>query len=147
MAKRNELPGFKEKREILFGKKSSPQKLREVGISFMEAERYDDALEFFSRVEADELVRQIAEVALKSGDTPLYMRAKKVLAETITEQEWDTLAANALQRGAVSKAYVAKLKAGKQQEAEDLKAQLDACGPGNASEDSSQQPNHTDASP
>ena len=146
MAKRDELPGFKEKREILFGKRSSPQKMLETGIKFMEAERYDDALEFFSQVEADELVRKIADVALKSGDTSLYMRAKKVLGEEITQQQWDTLAFNALHQGSVSKAYVAKLEAGKQEEAEGLKAQMEGTGAQGAAEPPGEGPNEGNSS-
>ena len=125
MAKRDELPGFKEKREILFGKKSNPQKMRDTGIKFMQAERYDDALEFFAQAKADDLAREIADVALQNGDAPLYMRAKKVLAETITQEQWDTLALNALRQDSPSKAYLARLKGGRQEEAERLKTQME----------------------
>jgi len=98
----------------------------------MEAERYDDALEFFARTDAEGLVRQIAQKALARGDTPLYMRAKRVLTEEIAEEEWDALARNALKADCPSKAYMAKLKAGKEQEAQQIKAQME--GPGAAAQ-------------
>jgi len=117
MAKKQDLPGFYEKRKILFGAKTTPEKMRQTGKLFMDAERYDDALEFFQRVEADELTREIARVAMEGGNVPLYMRAKKVLGEQISEQEWSRLAANAEKAGVYSGARMAHLKAGHEEEA------------------------------
>ncbi|MHC5035398.1 MAG: hypothetical protein ACYTFZ_10215 [Planctomycetota bacterium] len=88
MAKSKELPGFDEKRKILFGAKSSPEKMRETGELFMDAERYDDALEFFQRCDAQDQTREIARRAMAAGNTPLYMRAKKVLGEDTAEPRW-----------------------------------------------------------
>jgi len=122
MAKRNRLPGFSEKRKILFSPKTTPEKMRRTGELFMEAERYDDALEFFSRTDAEDLVRRIAAIAMDAGNTPLYMRAKRVLKEEITEREWTDLARNAEKAGMYSGAYLAHLKAGHQEEAERLRA-------------------------
>lgn len=121
MAKSKELPGFDEKRKILFGAKSSPEKMRETGELFMDAERYDDALEFFQRCDAQDQTREIARRAMAAGNTPLYMRAKKVLGEDITEQEWSELAATAEKTGLHSVAYVAHLKAGHEEEAARLR--------------------------
>ena len=123
MAKGGELPGFLEKRKILFGRKTSAEKMRATGLRFMEAERYDDALEFFARCSADDLVRRIADVAMERADTPLFMRAKRVLKEPVSGKEWDRLADNALKAGTASKAHVAKLQAGKKEEADELKQQ------------------------
>jgi hypothetical protein len=121
MAKNKELAGFAEKRKILFGAKSSPEKMRQTGELFMDAERYDDALEFFQRCEAQDHTREIARRAMTAGNTPLYMRAKKVLGEEITEQEWSELAATAEKAGLYSTAYVAHLKAGHEEEAARLR--------------------------
>ncbi len=117
MAKKQDLPGFYGKRKILFGAKTSPDKMRQTGKLFMDAERYDDALEFFQRAEADDLTREIAQVAMERGNVPLYMRAKKVLGERIDEQEWSRLAASAEKAGVHSSARVAHLKAGHEEEA------------------------------
>lgn len=117
MAEKQELPGFYEKRKILFGPRTPPEKVRQTGELFMQAGRYDDALEFFERCDADDLARQIASKAMDAGNTALYMRARKVLKEQITEEEWARLAANAEEAGAYSMAYVAHLKAGHEEEA------------------------------
>ncbi len=117
MAKKHELPGFYEKRKILFGAKTTPERMRQTGKLFMDAERYDDALEFFERAKADDLTRQIAQVAMERGNVLLYMRAKKVLAERIAEQEWSRLAASAEEAGQYAGARVAHLKAGHEEDA------------------------------
>ena len=49
MAKSDSLPPFAKKRAILFGQKTSEAKLRATGEQFLDANRYDDALEFFQR--------------------------------------------------------------------------------------------------
>ncbi len=123
MAQRRKLPGFYEKRKILFGARTTPEKMRETGRLFMEAGRYDDALEFFERCAAEDLARRIAAQALEAGDAPLFMRAKRVLREAITDEEWSRLAATAEKAGAQSMAYVAHLKAGHEEEAARLRPQ------------------------
>jgi hypothetical protein len=121
MAQRRKLPGFYEKRKILFGPKTTPEKMRETGKLLMDAGRHDDALEFFERCAADDLTRLIAAEAMNAGDAPLFMRAKKVLKELITEDEWTRLAASAEKASAYSMAYVAHLKAGHEEEATRLR--------------------------
>ena len=121
MSKQTELPGFYEKRKTLFGRKTAPEKMLQTGRVFMDAGRYDDALEFFERCEAADLVRQITATAMRAGDTSLYMRAKKVLKEDTSDEEWTQLAANAEQAGKHTMAYLAHLKAGHEQEAARLR--------------------------
>jgi hypothetical protein len=121
MAKNQDLPGFYEKRKILFSEKTSAEKMRATGEAFMEAGRYDDALEFFERCEAADLVRQVAARAMEEGNTPLYMRAKRVLEEPMSENEWAGLAEKAERCGRPTMAYVARRKAGDEAEAARLR--------------------------
>lgn len=136
------LPGFYDKRRILFGAKTTPERMRQTGKLFMDAARYDDALEFFERCAAEDLARQIAQTAMKEGDTPLYMRAKKVLKEAVSEQEWNQLAAAAEKAGRPTMAYVAHLKAGHVEEAARLGQALKGVGAGEqaAAEGPAEQP-------
>jgi hypothetical protein len=129
MAKKRDLPGFIEKRKILFGAKTSPQKMREAGEQFMDAERYDDALEFFERCDARDLARTVADRAMSAGNVPLYMRAKRVMEEPIEDAEWARLADAAEQQGRPSMALVAHLKAGNESEAERLRRLLPSQSP------------------
>ncbi|NLW51596.1 MAG: hypothetical protein GXY85_12265 [Candidatus Brocadiaceae bacterium] len=121
MAKRGELPDFHTKRKALFDPRATPQRLRETGEMFHAAERYDDALEFFSRCEAQDAVRAIAETAMKAGNVPLFMRARRILREAITENEWTQIARRAEEAGAFSMACVAHCKAGHEDEADRLR--------------------------
>jgi len=122
MAKNQDLPGFYEKRKILFSERTSPEKMRRTGQMFMEAGRYDDALEFFQRCEAEDLVRRIAAEAMEDGNTPLYMRAKKVLGEQVSESEWTGLAAAAERAATPTMAHLAHRQAGHEEEAARLRA-------------------------
>jgi len=112
MAERRELPSFRDKRRVLFSERTPSERMRQTGQAFMEAGRYDDALEFFQRCGADDLTRQVAERAMGAGDTALYMRAKKILKEDISDGEWTRLAVRAEEVGAYSLAYLAHLRAG-----------------------------------
>jgi len=126
MSKSQELPGFWEKRKILFGPKTTPETMRQTGRRFMEAGRLDDALEFLERTDASDEVRQILRVAQERGDTALFLRAKKALREEPTEEELLAIARAAQAAGRLSMACVALVKAGRQEEAERLRGELAA---------------------
>jgi hypothetical protein len=121
MPEQDNLPGFETKRKILFGEKTSDEEMRETGKQFMDAEHYDDALEFFQRCEAGDLTREIARRAMDDGNTPLYMRAKRVLEEDISEDEWNRLAQNAENSGKYTAAHLAHKQAGHEEEAARLR--------------------------
>ncbi len=129
MADQANLPGFRAKRKILFSDRTSDEKMRATGEQFMEAERYDDALEFFDRCEADDLVREIARRAMEAGNTPLYMRAKRVLDEEISEDEWNALAEHAESARLYTAAYLAHKQAGHEEEAARLRALMPGVKP------------------
>ncbi|MFO8008212.1 MAG: hypothetical protein R6V05_10800 [Candidatus Brocadiia bacterium] len=120
----DDLPDFRHKRKVLFGEKTSREELREMGSRFMEHQRYDDALEFFQRAEAQDLVRQIVRRAIESGNTPLLMRAKKILEEDVAEEEWNEVGQAAEQAGLFSAAHLAHRQAGHEGEAERLRRKM-----------------------
>ena len=134
MARKSELPAFRKKRNVLFGEKTSKDALRETGRQYLEAKRYYDALEFFQRAGADSDTRKVAEIAIEAGDTPLYMRVKKVLKEQGSEQEWSRLAVNAERAGLYSAAYLAHMKAGHDEEAARLRQSIPGMAPQQAAE-------------
>jgi hypothetical protein len=117
MAKHKDLPGFARKRGILFGRKTSKERLRQAGEGFLEAGRYYDALEFIERAGATDLAERVGRLAIDAGDTALLMRARKVLRRETTREEWARVAANAEKAGLYSAAYLAHTKAGNQDEA------------------------------
>jgi len=128
MRESQDLPGFREKRKILFGENTTPEQMLETGRKFMAAGRFDDALEFFQRSDARAEVQQIAQTAAQSGDTALFLRAKLVLGEQASEQELVRVARAAEASGRHSMAYIAYVKAGRQEDAERLRPRLPAPG-------------------
>jgi len=123
MPKSQELPDFQGKRKTLFGARTSPEQMRATGKRFMEAERFDDALEFFARTQAEDDVKEIVRIAIERGDMPLFLRAKLVLKEKPTGDEFAALARRAEETGRLSMAALAHLKAGNEQRAKELSAQ------------------------
>ncbi|MFW5923371.1 MAG: hypothetical protein ACOCSQ_03195 [Planctomycetota bacterium] len=124
MPSADELPAFKEKRDVLFGENYSDEQRREMGRRFMEAEHYDDALEFFARCQADEDVRAIAEKAAEKANAPLYLRAMVVLGEDPDEDTLVSIADRAKEQGQLSIARVAHHKAGNKEKAEQIGREL-----------------------
>jgi len=124
MATQDQLPDFRNKRKLLFGSKTSAQQMLETGRQFMQAERFDDALEFLSRTEATQEVRQIAVLAAERGDTALFLRAKVVLKEEPTQEELEAVARKAEDSGRRSTALTAYVKAGRTEQAERLRVEM-----------------------
>lgn len=120
MAGADKLPEFSEKRDLLFGENTTDEQRRETGKLFMDAEQYDDALEFFARCEADDLVRDIVDIAVEKGDAALYLRAKVVLEEEADNDVLVDIADRARERNRTSMARVAYQKAGAEEKAEEL---------------------------
>jgi hypothetical protein len=120
----DELPEFREKRKILFGEKTEEEQLRQTGRQFMEAEQYDDALEFFARCDAADEVREIIGRARETANTPLYLRAKVVLGEKPDEAELLEMAEKARKAGRTSMALVAYQKSGHEEQADELREEL-----------------------
>ena len=124
MARSSEPPGFSRKRKVLFNPKTRPERMLNMGRRFMEAERYDDALEFFARCEARAEVERIVWIATERGDAPLLLRAKVVLKEAATEAELTKVARAAEAAGRLSMALVAWVKAGREDEVERIRARM-----------------------
>jgi hypothetical protein len=134
MARETSLPSFLQKRKVLFGEKTDPEKMRAAGKQFMEAGRLDDALEFFQRCDADELVRTVMDTAIAQGNTPLVMRALKVLGQEATPQQWSACAENAEKARRHTCAALAYEKAGRSDDAARMRELVPGPGPQSADE-------------
>lgn len=129
MAKDSNLPGFYEKRKLRFSTKLSPAKRHQTAEAFVQAGRFDEALDLLARPDSADFVRRIANLAFEAGNVPLFMRAKKMLGVSITDEEWTRLARTAEAAGRPSMALVAHLKAGHQDEAARLRALIESLAP------------------
>jgi hypothetical protein len=112
MAKSDSLPPFAKKRAILFGLKTSEAKLRATGEQFLAAGRHDDALEFFQRGGAEDMIRGVQDQAVDVGNVPLLMRACRALKQQPTRQQWTAAAKKAETNGMFSSALLAWEQAG-----------------------------------
>ena len=112
MAKSNSLPPFAKKRAILFGQKTSEAKLRATGEQFLAKNRFDDALEFFQRGNAEDLIRSVQNEAVAAGNVPLLMRACRALKQQPTRDQWMAAARKAESNGMFSSALLAWEQAG-----------------------------------
>jgi len=107
MAKSDSLPPFEKKRAILFGAKTSEAKLRATGEQFLAADRHDDALEFFQRAGAEDMIRSVQDDAVAAGNVPLLMRACRALKQQPTREQWTAAAKVAETNGMFSSALLA----------------------------------------
>ncbi len=133
MADRSELPAFSKKRDILFNEKTSDRQRLQSGVEFMQAGRYDDALEFFGRCDAEEQVHEIVDRARRECNVPVFLRAKVILKEKPDTAELEELAVRAEEMERPLMAVLAYQKAGMQEKADRVRAGMG--GSGEASED------------
>ena len=90
-------PDPNEKREILHSEKEIDYK--SYGDSYFDSEKYNDAIDFYARGECKEGLERIKSVAVGEGDYFLLKRLKKLIPETITEDDWKKLATSAESNG------------------------------------------------
>ncbi len=96
----------------MFGEKVDPELKRRTGDFFKDSERYDDALEFYARTQAETQIREIMDAAREDCNIPVFLRAKVVLGEKNPVEVLESLAQKALEQGRPSMAALAYQKAG-----------------------------------
>ena len=111
MAK-SELPDPQAKREMLHGEK--PVECQKYGDMFFEAQRYNDAIDFYARDGLKDGLRRVKDVALESGDYFLLKRISNLLPDEVGEQDWEKLAISAESHGKLNFAIWAKKEYKKQ---------------------------------
>ncbi|HOX39336.1 MAG TPA: hypothetical protein PL033_15250 [Candidatus Brocadiia bacterium] len=126
--------GFTQKRRQLYARSVSPEKLMRAGDDFLEAGRYDDALNFYHRAEAKDRIAKVAETAVARGDAALLLRARKLLGTAATPEELSETAAKALENGKPTLAMVAYERIGDKEKAKEIRAQLGLSPPKKAIE-------------
>lgn len=99
-----------KKRDTLHSEKTSKETLSRIGREFLAAERYSDALDFFEKAQDLSAVKEIKELALKSGDTFLLSRLDRFDRNLITREEWEIAAKKAAADGRGSMAKFVEKK-------------------------------------
>jgi len=88
-----------KRRDILFGKKTPPEILKEYGTLYLEEGRPNDAVEFFGQAKYKEGLLLIQQMSLEEGDFFLFSRAMELLQEECSPNNWSELGKNALGKG------------------------------------------------
>lgn len=122
------IPGFYERRELLFAVKQNPAALSAQGRGFLEAGLLDSALESFAMAGDSAGLAQVEEAARRVGDTFSLVPAIKALGKTMTPAEWIVVGETALEAGMLWFAYRAFEKADNQDGLERARTAMHAAG-------------------
>jgi hypothetical protein len=122
------LPGFYERRELLFAAKPVPASLSAQGRIFLEAGLLDSALESFAMAGDSAGLAQVEAAARSAGDTFSLVAALKALGKTPTSAEWAAIGETALNAGMLWFAYRAFEKADNQDGLERTRTAMHAAG-------------------
>lgn len=117
-------PTFAEKRKLLFGKDVSAETLDACGDFLVGEGRLEESLEFYEKSKNADKLRGVLGTAVQEGDVCLFLRAKKLLKENATPQEWEKIAWNAAGAGKLRFALTAYERAGNAAKVEELKAKI-----------------------
>jgi G3E family GTPase len=123
MAK-EQLPGFKQIRDLLYSKNVPVEEITAAADELTEAERFSDALDLYEESGDLERVRAICARALSEGDVGIWMKARKILKEAITPDEWRKIADIALIAEKPHFALFAYKRAGDEQKVEELSQKI-----------------------
>ena len=128
MATQGTIPGFFERRELLFAAKSNPAALSAQGRGFLDAGLLDSALESFAMAGDSAGLAQVEAAARRAGDSFSLIAAFKALGTTATPAEWVVIGETALQAGMLWFAYRAFEKADNQDGLERTRTAMHAAG-------------------
>lgn len=115
MAAPTTLPGFFEKRELIYAAQPPTAALRAQAKRLLESGILEGALESFQRAGDAPGVAEVAEAARAAGDAFAYEAALKALARAAAPAEWVAVGETALAAGMLSFAYRAFEKADHQE--------------------------------
>jgi len=122
------IPGFYERRALLFAAKTDPAALSAQGRGFLAAGLLDSALESFAMAGDSAGLAQVEEAARRAGDTFSLVPALKALGKTVTPPEWVAIGETALKAGLLWFAYRAFEKADNQDGLERTRTAMHAAG-------------------
>jgi len=105
------MPNPNEKRELLHSEK--PVDYKKYGDMYYDAGKYNDAIDFYAKGDAKDELEKIRKIALEEGDYFLLKRLKKLVPDSITEEDWKKLAVTAESKGKANFATWADEERGK----------------------------------
>jgi hypothetical protein len=111
MAAQTAVPGFFEKRDLIYAAQPNVAALRAQGKAQLGSGLFEGALESFVKAADTEGIGEVAAAARAAGDAFAYEAAFKALGKSPAAPEWVTLGETALAAGMLGFAYRAFEKA------------------------------------
>ena len=128
MGTQGSLPGFYERRGLLFAAMPDPAALSAQGRGFLEAGLLDSALESFAMAGDTAGLAHVEEAARRTGDSFSLVAVLKAIGKTATPAEWIVIGETALKAGLLWFAYRAFEKADNQDALERTRSAMHAAG-------------------
>jgi len=107
-----------EKRNLLYGAKTTAAARSAFGAAYLQSDRVEDALDFFEQAKDLEALRGLKARALEEGDAFVLARFERIAGLEVTAEEWQRAARAASQAEQWSQARRAYEKAGLPEEAQ-----------------------------
>jgi hypothetical protein len=95
----SKLPDPLKRRDVLYGKNTPSEVLREYGDLYLNEGKPNDAVEFFGQAGYQEGLQRIRQMAIEEGDLFLFSRAAEFLQEEVSPEEWSKVGKKALEHG------------------------------------------------
>ncbi len=104
-----EYPNWQNRQKLLYSRDHTPSsnQLKEFGEMALEKGLYQDALEFFAKIQDEEGLKKIQTYALDEGDAFLFQAFERFSRQEISDDLWNRLGRNAVQNGKIRFARMA----------------------------------------
>lgn len=107
-----DLPDWRQKQQILYGGKSTPEQRLEIARMLVEQGMDSEAMDYLEVERDGNLLRALLERAAEKGETFLYRRAAAALGLKPSAADWEKVAQAAEASGRPSYARMARSAAG-----------------------------------
>jgi tetratricopeptide (TPR) repeat protein len=128
MAAAAEIPGFFQKRDVLYAGEPDAAALRRQAEACLAAGLLDTALEYYLKVGDTAGLERVAAEARKAGDVFSFGAAMRALERAVPAADWVEIGERALREGKLSFAYRAFEKADHQDGLERVRREMAAAG-------------------
>ncbi|KPJ58369.1 MAG: hypothetical protein AMS15_08540 [Planctomycetes bacterium DG_23] len=96
---RLKLPGYLEKREILYSGETPKERLKTLGDLYFEEGHLDDALDFYLEAEDQAALERLKTSAIEIGDASILVRLQRASIVDVTQEDWQRAAEKARELG------------------------------------------------
>ena len=85
---RLKLPGYLEKRRLLYAQSTSKERLKDFGDLYLEEGYLDDALDFYLKADDRVSLERLKTRAIETGDASILVRLQNSSKIDVTKEDW-----------------------------------------------------------